>query len=87
MMFTSMVDFLSGAIIPLPFMPDGVRTFLELLPFAGMFNLPLRIYSGDLTGAPLLRGIGLQCFWLVTLLLAGKALCRAAERKIVVQGG
>ena len=87
MMFTSMVDFLSGAIIPLPFMPDGVRIFLELLPFAGMFNLPLRIYSGDLTGAPMLRGIGLQCFWLVTLLLAGKVLCRAAERKIVVQGG
>ena len=87
MMFTSMVDFLSGAIIPLPFMPDGVRTFLELLPFAGMFNLPLRIYSGDLTGASMLRGIGLQCFWLVTLLLAGKALCRAAEHKVVVQGG
>lgn len=86
-MFTSMVDFLSGAIIPLPFMPGGVRAFLELLPFAGMFNVPLRIYSGDLSGTEMLRGIGLQCFWLVTLLLLGKALCRAAERKIVVQGG
>lgn len=87
MMFTSMVDFLSGAIIPLPFMPGGVRTFLELLPFAGMFNVPLRIYSSDLSGAEMLRGIGLQCFWLVTLLLLGKVLCRAAEKKIVVQGG
>ena len=87
MMFTSMVEFLSGAIIPLPFMPGGVRRFLELLPFAGMFNVPLRIYSGDLSGAEMLRGIVLQCFWFVTLLLLGKALCRAAERKVVVQGG
>lgn len=87
MMFTSMVEFLSGAIIPLPFMPGGVRMFLELLPFAGMFNVPLRIYSGDLSGAEMLRGIGLQCFWFVTLLALGKALCRAAERKVVVQGG
>lgn len=87
MMFTSMVDFLSGAIIPLPFMPGGVRAFLELLPFAGMFNVPLRIYSGDLSGTEMLRGIGLQCFWFVILFLSGKALCRAAERKVVVQGG
>lgn len=87
MMFTSMVEFLSGAIIPLPFMPGGVRRFLELLPFAGMFNVPLRIYSGDLSGTEMLRGIGLQCFWFVTLLALGKALCRAAERKVVVQGG
>lgn len=87
MMFTSMVEFLSGAIIPLPFMPTGVRRFLELLPFAGMFNVPLRIYSGDLSETEMLRGIGLQCFWFVTLLLLGKVLCRAAERKTVVQGG
>ncbi|MCM1153893.1 MAG: ABC-2 family transporter protein [Roseburia sp.] len=87
MTFTSMVEFLAGAIIPLPFMPDGVRKALELLPFAGMFNVPLRIYSGDLAGAEMLRAIGLQCFWLAALYIAGRILCRAAERKVVVQGG
>lgn len=86
-LFTSMVDFLSGAIIPLPFMPDGVRRVLELLPFASMFNVPLLIYSGELTGAEMLRGIERQCFWLVTLVVLGRLLCRAAERRIVVQGG
>lgn len=86
-LFTSMVDFLSGAIIPLPFMPEKVREFVELLPFAGMFNVPIRIYSGDLSGAEMIRGIELQCFWLVILVFFGKVLCRVAERKIVVQGG
>ena len=87
MIFTSMVDFLSGAIMPLPFMPERVRKIVELLPFAGMFDVPLRIYSGDLAGADMLRGIGLQCFWLIVLVVCGKALCRTAERRIVVQGG
>ncbi len=86
-LFTSMVEFLSGAIIPLPFMPAGVRRVLEMLPFAGMFNVPLLIYSGELSGAEMLSGIGRQCFWLVTLVVSGRVLCKAAERKIVVQGG
>lgn len=85
--FTSMVDFLSGAMIPIPFMPDGVREVIELLPFAGMLNVPLRIYSGDLAGAAMMRGIGLQCFWFAVLIALGKLLCKAAERRIVVQGG
>ena len=87
MIFTSMVDFLSGAIMPLPFMPEGVRRIVELLPFAGMFDVPLRIYSGDLTGMDMFHGIGLQCFWLIVLVIFGKALCRAAERRLVIQGG
>lgn len=87
MVFTAMVQFLSGAIIPLSFMPDSVRRVLELLPFAGMFNVPLRIYSGDLVGAKMLRAIGMQIFWLILLTACGKLLCRAAERRIVVQGG
>lgn len=86
-LFTSMVDFLAGAIIPLPFMPESVRHVVELLPFAGMYNVPLLIYSGELAGEALFRGIGMQCFWLVTLVVLGKMLCRAAERRIVVQGG
>lgn len=85
--FTSMIDFLSGAIIPIPFMPKGVREIIELLPFAGMLNVPLRIYSGDLAGIAMARGIGLQCFWLVVLVVSGKLLCKIAERRIVVQGG
>ena len=41
--FTSMVEFFAGAIIPLPFFPQNVKTVLELLPFASMQNVALRI--------------------------------------------
>lgn len=83
----SAVEFLSGSVIPIPFMPDPVRKIVELLPFAGMMNVPFRIYSGDLAGQAMLHALGLQAFWLLVLAAAGKWLCKIAERRIVIQGG
>jgi ABC-2 type transport system permease protein len=34
----SLTEFLTGAVIPLPFLPDGVRKVVELTPFASMQN-------------------------------------------------
>ena len=45
LMVTSLSEFLSGAVIPLPFLPDGIRQAVELLPFASMQNVPFRIYN------------------------------------------
>jgi len=85
--FMSVVEFLSGSVIPIPFMPEPVRNIVELLPFAGMMNVPFRIYSGDLAGQAMVRALGLQVFWFVVLVAAGKWLCKVAERKIIIQGG
>lgn len=85
--FMSVVEFLSGSILPVPFLPDPVRAVVELLPFAGMMNVPFRIYSGDLTGQARIAAMGLQAFWAVILIAAGKWLCGVAERRIVIQGG
>lgn len=85
--FVSAVEFFAGAVIPLPFFPDKLRYILELLPFAAMQNVPLRIYSGSMTGEEMLRAVCLQVFWLAALVGAGFILCRKAERKVLVQGG
>lgn len=85
--FMSAVEFLSGSILPIPFMPDPVRKVVELLPFAGMMNAPLRIYSGDLAGQAMWKALGLQIFWFVVMVAVGKWLCRMAERRMVIQGG
>ena len=83
----SMVEFFQGAIIPLPFFPDAVRKVMELLPFAAMQNVALRVYSGDLAGPALQRAVILQIFWFFVMLACGKALEYRAMKKIVVQGG
>jgi len=80
-------DFLAGAIVPLPFFPKPIRAIAELLPFAAMQNMPLRIYSGNIAGANALASVGLQIFWLLILLLLGKFAMSRALKKVVVQGG
>lgn len=83
----SLMDFFTGAVIPLPFFPDNMRKIMEILPFAAMQNVPLRIYSGDITGNDVIKAIALQIFWLTALIAIGKMLCKTAQRKIIVQGG
>lgn len=81
------LELLTGQIIPIPFMPEGFRRVIELLPFAAMSNVPFRVYSGDLAGAEMWTAIGLQMFWLFALVLIGKALSSRAIRQVVIQGG
>ena len=85
--FGSVVEFGSGALIPLPFLPMGLRRVLEFLPFASTQNLPFRIYGGDISGQEILHGVGLQLFWLVILVSAGVLIFRRALKRAVVQGG
>jgi len=64
-----------------------MQKVLELLPFASMQNVALRIYSGSMTTTQMQKTIGIQIFWLVVLTLGGSFLCRFAEKKVTVQGG
>ena len=79
--------FLTGAVVPFPFLPPMVQAVLEALPFAAMQNMPLRIYSGNIAGMDAVRGVVFQMFWLVVLIAAGKYCMGQALRKVIVQGG
>ncbi len=83
----AIVEMFSGSIIPIPFLPDGLRQVVELLPFAALENVPLRIYGGDIAGIEAMRAILLQVFWLVVLICVGRAWMQRALKQVVVQGG
>lgn len=87
LLFVSGTEFLAGGVIPLPFFPDKVRLVMELLPFAGMQNVALRIYSGSMSGSEAKRAVLLQLLWLAAVTGLGKGLYRLVEKKITVQGG
>ena len=86
-MLIAATAFFTGAVIPFPFFPATVRTILEILPFAAMQNMPLRIYSGSIAGVDAINGILFQMFWLVLLVATGKFLMSRALKKVIVQGG
>ncbi len=83
----SIVDFLSGAIIPLPFFPENLQKVITFLPFYSMQNAPLRIYSGHIAGVEAYHSLLLQGFWLVALIFLGQWFMKNALTKVVVQGG
>lgn len=87
LLVTSAMDFFNGAIIPIPFFPDKMRAIMEVLPFAAMQNVPLRVYSGDLQGEAALKAVALQILWLAVLVGLGQVVMARAERKLAVQGG
>jgi ABC-2 type transport system permease protein len=77
--------FLSGLFgIPLAYLPAGVFTVVAALPFASMGQTPMSVFleKPGTAGAILL-----QVFWAVALLALGRVVLRAAERRLVVQGG
>ena len=80
-------QFFAGALVPLWFFPDWLRTVAELLPFQTQAFLPLSIYFGRLVGTDALRAIGVQVVWLVILWLAAGLVWRAAIHRVVIQGG
>ncbi|MDD3334989.1 MAG: ABC transporter permease [Eubacteriales bacterium] len=80
-------EFFSGAVIPLPFFPAKLQRMMELLPFGGMQNLPLRVYSGAISPREALQGVGLQLIWLAALTAFGLWGMKRAVKKTVVMGG
>ena len=78
---------LGGLYIPLVFMPQGVQTVLNYLPFRYIMDLPSRIYVGNIAPTEALIFIGIAFAWLVILILIGQLLLKKAGRNAVIQGG
>ncbi|MFT7773780.1 ABC transporter permease [Roseateles sp.] len=80
---TPVVIVLSGNLLPLALLPDGWQAALLLQPLAGLLDIPLRLYFGQVgTWA-----LGLQLGWLVLLVVLGRLLLAHSFRALDVQGG
>ena len=86
-MASAVVNLFSGLVVPLPLFPAWMHGFLFLQPFAGLADIPFRIYVGQLTGAAALAGIAVQAFWVVALILFGRAQLGRAMDRLRIQGG
>lgn len=83
----TLVNFLSGAMIPLAFLPAGLATVLNILPFASLSYTPVMIYMGMYSAGEILWHMGLQLFWLLVMIVLSRLIWRSAVRRLSVQGG
>ena len=87
MLKSSILRFLSGAVIPLAFMPEALRTTLEWLPFSSLSYTPVMIYMGKYSGAEIAIRLCVQLLWVIGFYLLSKLILSAALRHVTVQGG
>lgn len=79
---------LSGALVPLYFFPAGIVQQLAFAsPFAAIYNAPLSIYIGKVSGPQIMQTLGSQIVWAALFGLFAFALWRVGERRVVIQGG
>jgi ABC-2 type transport system permease protein len=84
---TPLVIVFSGSLLPLDFFPDALRPFLHVQPFAGLVDIPFRIYFADLKGAAAVQGLTLQAGWTVVLIAVGRFAMERMMRRLEMQGG
>lgn len=81
------VNILSGSLLPLWFMPAGIRKIISFTPFESIYFTPVRIYLGELEGMDILSGMALQLVWIAVLAMIANIFWKQGVKKLVVQGG
>lgn len=78
---------LSGALLPLWFMPQALVDFVELTPFASIYYVPISIYLGQVPHEEIVLVLVRQLVWAVVLFTLSRLIWSRAKKKLIVQGG
>ncbi len=81
-----LVNPLSGMIVPLVLMPGWMQPFLFWQPFAGLVDIPYRIYFGNLSGAGAFAGLCAQLLWIAVFVLVGRGWMNRVMARVDMQG-
>ncbi len=81
------INFLSGATIPLAFMPQLLGKILNILPFASLSYTPVMIYMGMYSGVEIAIRMAMQVFWLCFMIVLSKLVWNHAVKRLCSQGG
>ena len=83
----TVVLFLAGAVIPLPFFPKAVQSILMFLPFQAMYYTPVNLLLGGKAIAESLLMLLVQAGWIVFFTVIGRLFLKKTLGKLTVSGG
>lgn len=81
------MNFLSGAIVPLSLFPAWAQTALAYTPFPSIASLPVRLFLGDMAIAEVAVSFAVTLGWIIVLNVLGQLAFKSSVRKVVVFGG
>lgn len=83
----AVTDLLSGANLPLQLWPASLQRLLFFQPFAGIMDIPFRLYLGVLPPTKVLHVAIVQLAWGMLFISLGWWLMQKRLRSLVIQGG
>lgn len=83
----ALIMILSGAILPIWFMPQWLQDLISKTPFDSIYYIPISIYLGQVPSDEIIATILKQVIWVIILFITGQLVWTNAKRKLVVQGG
>lgn len=87
-LFQLALEFFSGMIIPISFMPNALVKILKFTPFYYIQNITFNIYSGYMNDMREISiNLFLQLFWIIVLTILSKIIIKNRMSKISIQGG
>ena len=87
LLLAALATLLSGMILPIPLFPDWAQPIVQALPFAGLVDLPFRVFTGHIPAAATIAVLRHQALWTIALVLFGRWLMSHGMRRVAVQGG
>lgn len=82
-----LLKLLAGSLIPLWFMPEGLKKLIDLTPFGAIYFIPVQLYLGNLSGSDVLWEFARQFVWILILAGMCEVLWKRGIKKLVVHGG
>lgn len=83
----ALLDFLSGSIVPLAFLPLCIQKVMKFVPFSSVNYVPVTIYLGKVTGSELYKILGTQVLWIVILYIISLFVWNKAIKRLSILGG
>ena len=77
----------SGSMIPLWFFPDWLFAIARFLPFQALFNTPLSILIGKISGQDIGFYLLVQVGWVLIFFILTVLFWKKAKRRVIVNGG
>ncbi len=83
----TLIFLLAGQVAPVLLLPGAIRAAATLLPFRYMVGFPVEVLMGQVAGAELLAGFGVQLGWTLAAIALYAVLWRAGLRRYAAVGG
>lgn len=83
----TVIEILSGSLVPLWFFPQAIQRILAWLPFQYTFQTPLGLYIGKISAAEGMVQIRIQMIWILFFFACLNGIWAMVRKNILIQGG